>query len=88
MHREDNETKVLVANINSKAEADRLALVNRDNEVSGDQKYELDRLKLEQSIKESEAKMQREDDALRLDRQKHEDNLRLKERQLRQQAGK
>lgn len=33
MHQEDNETKILVAEINSKAEADRLALINRDTET-------------------------------------------------------
>ena len=75
MHKEDNETKILVAQINSQAEADRLALMNQENGITNDQQYELRKEELAQKTKEFEAK-------LKFDEKKHQDDVRLKERQI------
>ena len=42
MHQEDNETKVLIAQINGVAEAERLAMMNREEGVTADQQYALE----------------------------------------------
>ena len=78
MHQEDNETKILVAQINSKAEADRLALMNHDNaEANAFTQQELD-----EKVRQFDAKMKQEAAKLELDKQKHKDDVRLKEKQI------
>jgi hypothetical protein len=75
----DNETKILVAEINSQAEADRLALMNNDTD---DGSAELNRDKLMQSIKEFDAKLKLDRDKFEFDKQKTREELRLKEKQI------
>lgn len=84
MHQEDNETKILVANINSKAEADRLEMMNMGNQISGDQKYALDKQKLEQSQKQFEATLKQNKDKLDFAKQQHQDDIRYKKEKLNQ----
>lgn len=76
MHSEDNDTKVLVAQINSQAEADRLALMNKDYE-NGEEYTEKDKAALAEKIREFDLR-------LRLDREKfeHEKNQDDKENNL------
>lgn len=88
MHQEDNETKIIVAEINSQAEADRLALMNEDNQITKDQKFALEQDKLEQQIKEFEATIKQQQDELALKRKAQEDEVRLKEKQIAQQNSK
>lgn len=41
MHQEDNETKILVAQINSQAEEKRYAMMQEDEGMTKDQQYQL-----------------------------------------------
>jgi hypothetical protein len=42
MHQEDNETKILIAQINGVAEAQRLEMMNREDGITADQQYDLE----------------------------------------------
>ena len=75
MHKEDNETKILVANINAEAEHLRMEIINHEDGLTKGQELELEREKLTQAAKEFDAK-------LALDKKKHEDDTRLKEKQI------
>jgi len=86
MHQEKLETQVLVAKINAQAEADRLAMMNMDNQVTSDQQYQLEKDKLAQDVKEFDAKLRQDEASLELKKRQHEDDMRIKERQLRQQG--
>ena len=77
MHQEDNQTKVLVAQINSVAEADRLALMNHDN----DEANTLEREKIAENARQF-------DERLKLDAQKAKDDVRIKEKQINKQSNK
>lgn len=88
MHTEDNETKVLIAQINSVAEAQRLEMMNREEGVTADQQYALEQQKLEQSAREFEETLAKEREKLEFERRKHEDNIRLKNKALQQQKTK
>lgn len=84
MHQEDNETKILVAQINSKAEADRLALMNHDNDMANvftQQELDEKRRQFDAKIKQDEAK-------LKLEEKKHQDDVRLKEKQINKTVAK
>lgn len=88
MHTEDNETKILVAQINSVAEAQRLEMMNREEGVTADQQFALEQQKLEQSAREFEETLAKDREKLELERRKHEDNIRLKNKALQQQKTK
>jgi hypothetical protein len=75
MHQEDNETKILVAQINSQAEADRLTLMNEEQGLTRAEETAYKREELAQSAKEFEQK-------LALEKEKHKDEVRLKEKQI------
>ena len=77
MHQEDNETKLLVAQINSQAEAQRFAMMNHDN----DEANTLEREKLAENARQFNEK-------LALDKQKQKDDARLKEKQINKTAAK
>ena len=81
MHQENNETKLMVAEINSQAEAARLTLMNEEQGLTRAEEAEYKQMELTQSAKEFDAK-------LALDRQKHEDDVRLKEQQIKVAAQK
>ena len=71
MHQEDNETKLLTAQINSKAEELRFAMMNHDNDESNT----IEREKLAENARQFDAK-------LKLDTKKQADDARLKEKQI------
>lgn len=75
MHKEDNETKILVAQINASAEWDRYAMIQDENGVTKQQEVEFKKEQLQLDAKQFDAK-------LKLDEQKHKDDVRLKEKQL------
>ena len=77
MHQEDNETKILVAEINSQAEAQRFAMMNHDN----DEANTIEREKLAETARQF-------DEKLSLDRKKHDDDIKMKEKQLRKTKSK
>ena len=71
MHQEDNETKILVAQINSQAEAQRFAMMNHDNEEANT----LEREKMSENARQFDAK-------LRLDEKKLTEDVKIKEKQI------
>ena len=70
-HQEDNETKILVAQINGVAEQQRMAILNHDNAEAND----IEREKMQEEARQFDAK-------LKLDQQKQKDDVRLKEKQI------
>ena len=76
IHSEDNETKILIAEINSQAEADRLALMNKDY-AEEDVYTQKDKAELAEQIREFDLR-------LKLDREKlaHEKSKAKKEQAL------
>lgn len=77
MHQEDNETKILVAQINSQAEAERFAMMNHDN----DEANTLEREKMAETARQFDAK-------LRLDEKKLTEDIKIKEKQIKVSANK
>ena len=77
MHQEDNETKILVAQINSQAEAQRFAIMNHDNEEANT----LEREKMSENARQFDAK-------LRLDEKKLTEDVKIKEKQIKASATK
>ena len=81
MHQEDNQVKVLVAQINSQAEKERMEIINHEDGLTKGQELELERKKIEQSAQQFKEK-------LALDKQKHQDDVRLKEKQINKSTAK
>jgi len=81
MHREDNETKILVAEINSKAESERFAMMQEDDGLTKEQQYQLQEKELDEKIRQFDAKMKQEREKMDLDRQKHKDDISIKRQQ-------
>lgn len=88
MHQEDNETKILVAQINGVAEAERLKMMNEENGITSDQQYVLEQQKLEQEAKEFEASLQKDKEKLEFEKKKHDDDVNLKMKALQQKNTK
>lgn len=82
MHQEDNETKILVAQINSQAEEKRYAMMQGDNNITADQQYQLQQEELQEKIRQFDEKMKQESAKQDFERQKHQDDVRIKERQI------
>lgn len=78
MHQEDNETKILVAQINSKAEADRLALMNHDNEEANT----FTQMQINENARQFDERLKLDREKMNLDREQHRDDNRIKERQI------
>ena len=77
MHQEKLETDILVATINSKAESDRLSLMNHDN----DEANTIEREKMAETVRQF-------NERLALDKKKQADDARLKEKQINKTAAK
>lgn len=75
MHQEDNDIKVMVARINSEAEAQRFAMMNHDN----DEANVIEREKMAEQTRQF-------DEKLALEKQKQEDETRVKEQALNQKS--
>ena len=60
-------------------------MMNREEGVTADQQYALEQQKLEQQAREFEETLAKDREKLELERQKHEDNVRLKNKALQQQ---
>lgn len=73
-HREKLETEILVAQINSKAEADRLQLMGGSDAMTMEQKISLEKEKLSENARQF-------NERLSLDRKKQADDVRIKEQQ-------
>ena len=81
MHAEDNQTKVLVAQINGVAEEKRFAMIQDENGITKQQEIEFKNRQLELDSKQFEEK-------LKLEQQKHQDDVRLKEKQINKTTAK
>ena len=81
MHSEDNQAKILVAQINASAEEKRYAMIQEENGLTKQQEVEFKEKQLELDSKQFEAK-------LALDKEKHKDEVRLKEKQIAKSSAK
>jgi len=88
MHQEDNETKLLVAQVNSQAEEKRFAMMQDDNSVTADQRYRLQEKELDEKIRQFDAKMKQEREKQDFEKAKHRDDMALKRRQAGAGQGK
>lgn len=84
MHQEDNETRILVAQINSKAESARMTLAYGDTEGQN----AIENRKVDESIRQFDEKMRNERDKLRLSEKKQSDDMNIKRQQLQLQRQK
>ena len=84
MAQEKNETALLVAQINSVAESQRMALMNHDNEEANT----FTQKELDEKKRQFDAKVKQDAAKLELDKKKHQDDVRLKEKQLSKQNSK
>ena len=84
MNVENNDTKVLIAQINSQAESDRLALMNRDYEE--DVYTEKDKADLAERIREFDAKLKLDNERLAFEKSKAKKDQELKARQISKQS--
>lgn len=87
-HQEDNETKILVAQINGEAERERLAIINHEDGLTKEQELDFKNKELEQKIKEFDAKLKQDNEKIALQRQKQKDDVRLKEKQIAKSSSK
>lgn len=74
-HQEDNEVKILIAQINSKAEEDRLSLMGGSDAMTIQQKYDIEKEKLSENARQFDAN-------LTLQKQKLAADTRVKEKQI------
>ena len=81
MRQQDNETRILVAQINSVAEQQRMEIMNHEDGISKEQELTLKKKEMDQKAKEFREK-------LAFDKKKHEDDVRLKEKQINKTSSK
>jgi hypothetical protein len=80
MNKDNNEAKLLVAQINSQAESQRYAIMNQGTVANNSQKER----KLSEQVRQFDERMRQQADKLEFDKRKHDDEVRLKEEQIRQ----
>lgn len=81
MHSEDNETKILIAEINSQAESDRLALINKDY-AEEDVYTQKDKAELAEKIREFDLRLKFDKEKLSYERSKTKKDQALKSKQI------
>lgn len=81
MHQEDNQTKIIVAQINSQAEYERYAMIQEENGITKQEELKYKNKQLNLDAKQFSEK-------LALDKKKHEDDIKIKEKQLQQKGTK
>lgn len=81
MHSEDNETKILIAEINSQAESDRLALMNEDY-AKEDVYTQKDKAELAEKIREFDLKLKFDREKLAYEKSKTKQEQALKSKQI------
>ena len=82
LNKRDNDTRIYVAEINSRAEEARLALMNRDYDNNGIRDTEENQKEYEFRDRELKYKQEIEKQKLEFEKQKHFDDVRLKEKQI------
>ena len=86
MNSENNETKIIVAEINSQAEADRLALMNHDDGIEETEPSEEARANLLEKMREFDQKLKLDREKLTFEKKKHKEDLALKDQISKRQA--
>lgn len=81
IHSEDNETKILIAEINSQAEADRLALMNKDY-AEEDVYTQKDKAELAERIREFDLRLKLDREKLAHEKSKDKKEQALKSKQI------
>ena len=81
IHSEDNETKILIAEINSQAEADRLALMNKDY-AEEDVYTQKDKAELAEQIREFDLRLKLDREKLEYEKSKVKKEQALKSKQI------
>ena len=81
IHSEDNETKILIAEINSQAEADRLALMNKDY-AEEDVYTQKDKAELAEQIREFDLRLKLDREKLAHEKSKDKKEQALKSKQI------
>ena len=85
MNAENNDTKVLIAEINSQAESDRLTLMNKDYEEE-DVYTQKDKEDLTERIREFDAKLKLDNEKLAFEKSKAKKEQELKSKQISKQS--
>lgn len=80
INQRDNETRIIVAEINSQAEADRLALINNDDGVKPMSDDE--RMQFKETVRQFDAKLKLERDKFNFDKEKTKKDQELKLKQI------
>ena len=81
IHSEDNETKILIAEINSQAESDRLSLMNKDY-AEEDVYTQKDKAELAEKIREFDLRLKFDKDKLAQEKAKTQKDQALKSKQI------
>lgn len=81
MNRDNNEAKVLTAQLNAQAESQRYALMNQGTVADNDQKER----KLNEQVRQFDERMKQQADKLSFDIKKHDDDVKLRRQQLERQ---
>lgn len=82
MNQRDNETKIVVAQINSQAEADRLALMNGDDGIEEPVFSEEAKANLKEKMREFDAKLKLDRERLDFEKDKAKTDAELKRKQI------
>lgn len=82
MNSENNETKIIVAEINSQAEADRLALMNQDDGIEESEFSEEAKANLLEKMRQFDKRLELDRERLQFDKDKAKTDARLKEKQI------
>ena len=82
MNSENNETKIIVAEINSQAEADRLAMMNQDDGIEEPEFTEEARANLLEKMREFDKRLALDKERLAFDKDKAKTDAELKRKQL------
>ena len=88
MNSENNETKIIVAEINSQAEADRLAMMNHDDGIEEPEFTEEARANLLEKMREFDQKLKLDREKLGFEKKKHKEDLAMKDQISKRQAKK
>lgn len=82
MNSENNETKIIVAEINSQAEADRLALMNQDDGIEESEFSEEAKANLLEKMRQFDKRLELDREKLQFDKDKAKTDAKLKEKQI------
>lgn len=78
MNSENNETKIIVAEINSQAEADRLAMMNQDDGIQEPEVSEESKANLMEKMREFDQRLKLDKERLAFDKDKARTDAELK----------